>query len=377
MAKTLRGQDLENTIKRDWINQNLTDYNVDALEYPDGLRTKPDLQNYVAFYINTRDKSKGGNNDKNPERAEYYLSPAKQKEINTAYSQSSSRLAQEQIQQGGQNVLDNAGLLAAGATAAVLIGTGGKIKDWKSTAAKAGAAGVTALAVSEIAQKLNLAPFKNGTTSRLTDVVTLHISEKPVVHYGVNYTNKDIGAIAGMLIQGSAKTKLENITDPEMQSRFLAELTKIPQLKSGGGVISDLLELSSRTKTNPFREVLFESVNYRSFQFNYRFLPKTSSETDKVRDIIHTFKKHMHPELAHNKLFYIYPSEFDIKYFYKDKENNYLHKFARCALTDVVVDYGGDQFVTFPDGAPVEIGMSLKFQELEQMTSEGINRYGY
>ena len=60
MAKTLRGQDLENTIKRDWINQNLTDYNVGALEYPDGLRTKPDLQNYVAFYINTRDKSKGG-----------------------------------------------------------------------------------------------------------------------------------------------------------------------------------------------------------------------------------------------------------------------------------------------------------------------------
>ena len=58
-------------------------------------------------------------------------------------------------------------------------------------------------------------------------------------------------------------------------------------------------------------------------------------------------------------------------------ENNYLHKFARCALTDMVVDYGGDQFVTFPDGAPIEIGMSLKFQELEQMTSEGITKYGY
>jgi hypothetical protein len=54
-----------------------------------------------------------------------------------------------------------------------------------------------------------------------------------------------------------------------------------------------------------------------------------------------------------------------------------LHKFARCALTDLVVDYGGDQFVTFSDGAPIEIGMSLKFQELEQMTSEGIEANGY
>jgi hypothetical protein len=43
----------------------------------------------------------------------------------------------------------------------------------------------------------------------------------------------------------------------------------------------------------------------------------------------------------------------------------------------MVVDYGGDQFVTFNDGAPVEIGMTLKFQELEQMTSEGIKNYGY
>jgi hypothetical protein len=86
----------------------------------------------------------------------------------------------------------------------------------------------------------------------------------------------------------------------------------------------------------------------------------------------------MHPEITQNKLFYIYPSEFDIKYYYKNSENKYLHKFARCALVDMVVDYGGDQFVTIGnDGAPAEIGLSLKFQELEQMTSDGINNYGY
>ena len=78
----------------------------------------------------------------------------------------------------------------------------------------------------------------------------------------------------------------------------------------------------------------------------------------------------MLPEITAEKLFYIYPSEFDIEYFYKDSPNRYLHKFARCALVNMEVDYGGDQFVTFQDGSPVEIGLTLTFRELEQLTSE-------
>ena len=84
----------------------------------------------------------------------------------------------------------------------------------------------------------------------------------------------------------------------------------------------------------------------------------------------------MHPELTSLKLFYIYPSEFDIQYFYKDKANPYVHRFARCALTDMAVEYGGEQYNTFADGAPTEISLSLTFRELEQITTDGIQN-GY
>jgi len=66
-----------------------------------------------------------------------------------------------------------------------------------------------------------------------------------------------------------------------------------------------------------------------------------------------------------------------IEYFYKDEINPHIHRFARCALTNMSVEYGGEQFVTFEDGSPVEINMSLTFQELEQMTSEGITQNEY
>jgi hypothetical protein len=39
------------------------------------------------------------------------------------------------------------------------------------------------------------------------------------------------------------------------------------------------------------------------------------------------------------------------------------------------VDYGGDQFSSFEDGAPTEIGLSLTFRELEQVTTQGV-QYG-
>jgi hypothetical protein len=40
------------------------------------------------------------------------------------------------------------------------------------------------------------------------------------------------------------------------------------------------------------------------------------------------------------------------------------------------VDYGSDNFNSFSDGAPVEINMSLVFQEIEVLTKERMKQ-GY
>jgi len=370
-----------------WKNQNGSDYKIGTLEYPSGLRISPDLQNYVAFYINTRDKATGGKG--NPQNVDHFISEKQQAQADIQNSLG-PKFNQNNIGAAGRFLFDNGGKAIAGAIGLGGVLMGVKVKDAVGLAVVAGTAGALVGGVSipftdyklpglkDLVKNQNYSLFKSGKTSRLKDVITLHISEKPVVSYGVNYTNRDIGVLAGLLVQGSATGSMANaLKNPEFQSRGLVELAKIPQLKSAGGTLTDIIELNGRQKSNPFRETLFESVDYRTFQFSYRFLPKTKIETDKIQAIIKTFKKHMHPELTQQKLFYIYPSEFDIKYFYKNDENRYLHKFARCALTDMVVDYGGDQFVTFDGGAPVEIGMTLKFQELEQMTSKGITDYGY
>jgi hypothetical protein len=355
-------------------------YSIGTLEFPDGLRQKPDMQHYVAFYINVRDKSRKGKTKNFND--DFFVSEQEQRRIDSIRK---SSFEQDDIAAGGEFLRKNAGTvlgaITAGGLTGAMLGKNSNLRDLAKSALLGGAAGLaTGLVVDHIVDKLSKSPsFTSGKTSRLKEVITLHVSEKPAVKYGVNYTNKDMGLLTGLLVQGTAGGSLKNaiLDNPEVQARLLTELTKIPSLKQGGGVISDMIELNTKQKVNPFREVMFESVDYRTFQFSYRFFPKNDSETTKIQKIIKTFKKHMLPELTSDKMFYVYPSEFDIQYFYKDSPNPYLHKFARCALTDISVEYGGEQFVTFEDGSPVEIGMTLTFQELEQMTSEGVERYGY
>jgi len=348
-------------------------YNIGTLEYPEGLRTKPDLNHYVAFYINVRDKATGGKSK--PQNKDYYVSEREQKRIDAI---NVNKLSTTAAEQGGKTIKENAGKITTGIGILSQIATG-KLPSVAGVA-KAGVAGLAARVLVDIYDAIKVEEFSAGTTSRLKEVITLHVEERPSVKYGVNYSDKEMGFLTGMLTEGSAAAASGQLSGlaPEIQQRFISELIKIPAIRNGGGnTLSDILTLSTRTRTNPFREVLFESVDYRTFSFRYRFFPKSQMETTKIKNIIQQFKIHMHPEVSSGKLFYIYPSEFDIQYFYKDKTNDYLHKFARCALTDMQVDYGGEQFSTFEDGSPVEIGLTLTFKELEQMTSEGIKSYGY
>jgi hypothetical protein len=355
-----------------YANQHKTgEYQIGTLEFPIGLRQKPDMQHYVAFYINVRDKSTKG---KVAKEKNYIVSNNEQARLDAIER---SNFSQQAIEKARENIKDNAGYvvgaLTVGALTKSMLGKTSTVGDLIKAAGFGLAGGVaTGIAVDKALEFLDKREeFASGKTSRLKEVITLHVSERPAVKYGTNYTNKDMGLLTGLMVQGSAKGSLKEAVSGagmEIGAALLTQLAKVPSLKAGGGMISDV---------NPFREVLFESVDYRSFQFSYKFFPKDKNETEKVENIIRTFKQHMHPELTENKMFYIYPSEFDIEYFYKDKINPHIHRFARCALTNMSVEYGGEQFVTFEDGSPVEINMSLTFQELEQMTSEGITKNEY
>ena len=351
-------------------------YTVGAYEYPEDLRVAPDKQHYIAFYVLAREKSELGQQAIKEKRTINQRSITQDLRDDRFLGQ--NRFTSEQVGQGLEFVKENAGTLAGLGVLLKDIPQSKGITDIATAGVKAAGVGaVTQFGVNFVDKTLEKYRigeeiFDAGTTVRLKDVITLHREERPSVRYSVNYNTKDLGAITGAIVQGSAAGMSAGKQFlGEGFARALSELIKMPGVL-GNTTLADLRELSTSTRTNPFRQVMFESVDYRTFNFRYNFYPRSVNESNKVKEIIELFKQHMHPQLSENKFFHIYPSEFEIRYMYKTKENPYLNKIAQCALTDMQVDYGGDQFATFENGAPVQIGLTLTFRELEQLDSKRI-----
>lgn len=352
-------------------NKGTGKYNIKNLSYPENLGNNPDVQHYVAFFVNVRGKSKFN----------------KQVGVNGG-----NQKILEDVKVGvGQNRLDPnktgqqtgaAGLVAGaqiGGAASLLSGVlEGKLSftELLGAATKALIGGAVGLATIKGVEKLGL--IESDTLKRISDVITLHIQDKPSTSYNVNYQDKEIGTLGGLLAGGSSMTDATETLGSMGKDAGQAAIAGIVSAVSTafGGPAGNLLELGTKQKTNSFREQFFESVDFRTFNFKHTFMPRSQQEAEDVRRILNLFKFHMHPELSQGGLFYVYPSEFEIKYFYKDKENQYFDKISSCVLENMSVDYGGDIFSTFEDGNPVEVNLTLKFKELELLTKDRITQ-GY
>ena len=370
IQQDFRDQDT-NEFLSSFKNKGTGKYNIKNLSYPENLGNNPDVQHYVAFFVNVRGKSKFN----------------KQVGVNGG-----NQKILEDVKVGvGQNRLDPnktgqqtgaAGLVAGaqiGGAASLLSGVlEGKLSftEVLSAATKALVGGAAGLATIKGVEKLGL--IESDTLKRISDVITLHIQDKPSTSYNVNYQDKEIGTLGGLLAGGSSMTDATETLGSMGKDAGQAAIAGIVSAVSTafGGPAGNLLELGTKQKTNSFREQFFESVDFRTFNFRHTFMPRSQQEAEDVRRILNLFKFHMHPELSQGGLFYVYPSEFEIKYFYKDKENQYFDKISSCVLENMSVDYGGDIFSTFEDGNPVEVNLTLKFKELELLTKDRITQ-GY
>jgi hypothetical protein len=136
-------------------------------------------------------------------------------------------------------------------------------------------------------------------------------------------------------------------------------------------------DAGTRQTLNPRKEQLFNSVEYRRFHYGYVFTPSTPEECKTVRDIIYTFKRHMHPSLELNGFYYKYPSEFTIEYHFEGKLNKWTNTIASCALESMSVSYGHGGWSTLVNGSPTTINIRLNFLELSPLTRQQIEESKY
>jgi len=142
----------------------------------------------------------------------------------------------------------------------------------------------------------------------------------------------------------------------------------------GLGQIGKGLGTSEGIAVNPHTAVLFDNVNFREFQFSYKFIARNEKESVRITNIIDTFNYYMHPDVKWGGgSFFEYPEEWDIEFSTHLAPS--LFKIGRCALKNVNVNYNGESIpIFFEDtGAPVSVEISLTFQELEIQTKQTLD----
>lgn len=377
---------LEKNVRSDVLERFESD-NWRVLRYPQELGSSPDLKNYVVFYINIRDRDAS---------AEY------ERKIGT------NTIPRKQLNKQNRTITTEAKDLAP---IAVIAGTSAILGFLPPavqvlTSVVAGAA-TTAIQKNEAASNFagkvfdSITKAATGSSSniqlvQLKKVIALHMNNKPSASYQATYEEVDMGILSGMLRQTSQNsdvlTKIDNMNLTDIKSVGDAFASGVAPLAAmghknireaqilGTGSIGENLSRSMAITTNPFKEQLFRNMGFRTFTFDYVFLPKSKNEALMVRDIVNTFKYYMHPGMnPANPYWLTYPAEFDIEFHSYGQPNEYLHKISSCVLTNLDVDFGSDNdFMTFkPDlknkGVPTEITLKLQFTELEVLTR---NRVG-
>ena len=138
----------------------------------------------------------------------------------------------------------------------------------------------------------------------------------------------------------------------------------------GAGVsLNQLLARSGGKILNPNMELLFNNVTLRTFRFSFKMTPRDEVESMQVKSIIRTLKKNMAAKKAN--LYLKTPNIFELEYKKGNKLHPFLHRFKQCALSDMSVNYTGENvYATYSDGTPISIILTLTFKELVPIYEE-------
>lgn len=212
--------------------------------------------------------------------------------------------------------------------------------------------------------------------------IALYIPDTVNVSYGASYDDISLTESLGKayflaqagtsmidLFSGGADKTIEQLANKAASDPFIrTTLANAAGKALGASNLGDLVARGIGQAINPQLQVLFRGVGFRTFQFDFVFTPYSKEETEVVKNIIQAFKYAAAPEINplgyfSQGLFMKVPYPFKIQFFYKGKENPYVHRIGETVLENINVDYGPNGWATFNDGSPIQIKMTLQFKE--------------
>tara|TARA_Y100001935_G_C17308268_1_gene513882 strand:+ start:458 stop:1942 length:1485 start_codon:yes stop_codon:yes gene_type:complete len=146
---------------------------------------------------------------------------------------------------------------------------------------------------------------------------------------------------------------------------------------AGQAVGANILGRTAGVTLNPNLELLFKGPNLRTFNFNFRFTPRSEDEAFEIKQIIRCFKKNMAVRRSASNMFLLTPNIFTLEYIYNSTGGNagqthpYLNMFKPMAMTSFNVNYTPDgTYMTYGDGSLTQYDVQMSFGEIEPIFAD-------
>jgi len=116
---------------------------------------------------------------------------------------------------------------------------------------------------------------------------------------------------------------------------------------------------------NPQEQVLFQGINFRTFEMSFTFSPRSANESSKVQQIVKLFRSYAAPTIVTGLagFFYTPPGVFNLSFKKDGAVNPNINKLTDCVLESVAVNYAPNGWSSHKDGQPTQMTMDLSFKE--------------
>ena len=220
----------------------------------------------------------------------------------------------------GSSFLTGAG--AGGLIGGLISGGGGGVT--KGAAALGGVSAATSGSLGSL-DGLNLKALGKDFTKpmkRMKHAIALHMPNNFAIRSGAQYEEAETfmaqAFMQGVDVLSEGDTdEFKGITEGGTAKGTIEGL--VSKLTEGGSAVvqsaalqnvpgSEAIQAMAGVAPNPKKEQIFKNMDFRTFQYDYQFFPRSMEESANIRNIINTFRYHMHPEFKDDDGFlYIYP----------------------------------------------------------------------
>jgi|SaaInlV_100m_DNA_6_1039743.scaffolds.fasta_scaffold00017_61 hypothetical protein len=233
--------------------------------------------------------------------------------------------------------------------------------------------------------KANFVTFKalGKAKGDMIGSVTLYCPSSLVSAAGASYGTFDMGMFGDMgdLAGKNADqlaSKLKGKTAALEQSPELKALLAGQMLKSSGvpGVdkIGDVYKKENGIAINPNTVTTFQNMTMRANTFQFKLVADSQADSVLIKNIHEFFRKHIYAaSQPGNNTILSYPPKWEIKFHKHDGQvNKFIPQIYESFLVGCNSTFNASTNLTFSDGAPIEVDLTLSFQETKVLSQGDI-----